>query len=51
MHAVYNNHAACVQELLNAGADFTITNEAIETAFDISVKKRSKHGMFLHFLY
>lgn len=45
MHAVYNNHATCVQELLSAGADFTISNESLESAFDIAVKKRSKHGM------
>lgn len=44
MHAVYNNHGTCVQELLSAGADFTIFNEALESAFDIAVKKRSKHG-------
>ncbi|CAL1267890.1 unnamed protein product [Larinioides sclopetarius] len=42
MYAVYNNHAGCVQELLNGGADMTVINEALESAYDIAIKKRSK---------
>lgn len=44
MYAVFNDHATCVQELLNAGADFTLQNEALESAYDIAIRRRSKHG-------
>ncbi|XP_054721719.1 ankyrin repeat family A protein 2-like [Uloborus diversus] len=44
IYAVYNNHAGCVQELLNAGADITIQNEAFASAYDIAIKRRSKHA-------
>uniref|UniRef100_A0A2L2YFP9 Ankyrin repeat family A protein 2 n=1 Tax=Parasteatoda tepidariorum TaxID=114398 RepID=A0A2L2YFP9_PARTP len=44
MYACYNNHGGCVQELLNAGADLTLINESLESAFDIAIKRRSKHA-------
>ncbi|KAF8790232.1 ankyrin repeat family A protein 2-like isoform X1 [Argiope bruennichi] len=44
MYAVYNNRAGCVQELLNAGADMTIVNEALESAYEIAIKKRCREA-------
>ncbi|GIY53892.1 ankyrin repeat family A protein 2 [Caerostris darwini] len=44
MYAAFNNHGGCVQELLSAGADMTLTNETLESAYDIAIKRRSKQA-------
>jgi len=42
MYCAFGNHALCANELLKAGADVTLENSNLDTAFSISVKKKSK---------
>ncbi|KAI2808497.1 hypothetical protein RDWZM_005766 [Blomia tropicalis] len=42
MYAAYKDHKSCVQELLDHGADLTLENSNLDTAFDISVKRGCK---------
>ena len=42
MYAAYNNHVACVKQLLQHGADITAQNEDGYTAIDLAVGQNLK---------
>ena len=44
MFAVHHNHATCVNDILNAGGDFTIENQSEETAYSLAILKKNKQG-------
>lgn len=48
MFAAYGDHQSCVKELLVNGADLSLENSNLDTAYDISVKRRCKEGMFYY---
>lgn len=48
MFAAYGDHQSCVKELLANGADLSLENSNLDTAYDISVKRRCKESMFYY---